>query len=197
MTRRLVLILRVLLLLLTLLLLGVWLRARVRQDLLIRGDDAGRCTSVHVSDQGIAVTGMTGFPWRQPLRWDAAHRQDDYLLRFVATDRRPWPVVRYADGRTEVSEPAGAGGKRGYFRPGDRRLASYTSTTGPAWQIRVPFWPLFALTAPIPALWLASRGYRRVRKGRRRSRGLCPACGYDLRASPNRCPECGTPLNAR
>jgi hypothetical protein len=40
----------------------------------------------------------------------------------------------------------------------------------------------------LPTLWLLRR--RRVR--RRIRRGLCPACGYDVRASPGRCPECGS-----
>jgi hypothetical protein len=51
--------------------------------------------------------------------------------------------------------------------------------------------PLFALLLallPVGELLL----YRRRRlRSRRTSGGLCAVCGYDLRATPQKCPECG------
>jgi hypothetical protein len=51
----------------------------------------------------------------------------------------------------------------------------------------MPFWPLTLPPLLLPAAWLRAA----LRKRRRRTLGLCPACGYDLRATPIRCPECG------
>ena len=54
----------------------------------------------------------------------------------------------------------------------------------------VPHWFLAGVLAVLPGGKLVHRRLRRA--SRRAAAGLCPACGYDLRASPERCPECGT-----
>jgi hypothetical protein len=59
--------------------------------------------------------------------------------------------------------------------------------TEAAFTLVVPHWlPLWLSAAPT-ALWLMRR--RRDRLCRRF--GLCVGCGYDIRATPDRCPECG------
>jgi hypothetical protein len=68
----------------------------------------------------------------------------------------------------------------------------YPYTMGPAARgdrsvLAVRPWLPALLTAVLPAAWLIR--FRQARRALRR--GLCPTCGYDLRASPERCPECG------
>jgi hypothetical protein len=59
--------------------------------------------------------------------------------------------------------------------------------------VSVPYWLPALLAALLPAVWVAFFLRRRRRRARLR-KGLCVACGYDLRAGGDRCPECGTPV---
>ena len=53
--------------------------------------------------------------------------------------------------------------------------------------LAVPYWLLVVVAAAAPVGSVVVS----VRKRARRMRGRCAGCGYDLRASPERCPECG------
>jgi hypothetical protein len=58
-----------------------------------------------------------------------------------------------------------------------------------AWyMLCVPYW--FPMVLSLPAPLIAARRF--LRRWRRHPEGRCPVCGYDLRASPERCPECGS-----
>jgi hypothetical protein len=72
-----------------------------------------------------------------------------------------------------------------------RRVEVYRDAGGPTPRFRAVVVPV-AYPIALSALLPAARGVRAVRARRRIKSGRCPACGYDLRATPGRCPECGT-----
>jgi hypothetical protein len=58
---------------------------------------------------------------------------------------------------------------------------------GPGWDGGFAIWPIVLLSAVAPCI-----GLQRVWRRRRWAKsGRCRFCGYDLRATPDRCPECG------
>jgi len=64
------------------------------------------------------------------------------------------------------------------------RPVGWTVSSSAVWA---PYWFWVLVFAVMPARML----HRWTRARRRRRRGLCESCGYDLRGSMGRCPECG------
>ena len=72
------------------------------------------------------------------------------------------------------------------------RWDAVTNPGGTFHDLIFPLWAIALVTAILPCLWLA-----RARRHRIRAReNICSNCGYDLRATPDRCPECGAAPNA-
>jgi hypothetical protein len=74
------------------------------------------------------------------------------------------------------------------------RLGFHFLSKTQAWSWRgrmtlltVPFWFLTSISAFLPLAHVATT----LRRSHRRRHLLCVECGYDLRATPDRCPECG------
>lgn len=67
-------------------------------------------------------------------------------------------------------------------------LTLWTDLNGQTrWDLVIPDWYLICASLVLPAI----ASYRALRYWRRSRGGKCISCGYDLRATPERCPECG------
>ena len=67
---------------------------------------------------------------------------------------------------------------------------------GAMMYINIPYWPLILIAAVPSVIWGLRLAGRRRREGLRLATGHCRRCGYDLRATVDRCPECGAACKA-
>jgi hypothetical protein len=113
--------------------------------------------------QRVSLTAEDAVQWSADRGRRSFHDRPD-LLKLPTFYRDPVLGFRYANG--SIGTKAEPGSLRG---------------------VVVPMWSICLALATPPALSYASRHRRRSRL----RAGLCQACGYDLRATPDRCPACG------
>jgi hypothetical protein len=131
------------------------------------------------------------------IYWDDYYRQADATgghRRFELSHQRPEHIqMLFA---VNLAPAAATSGR------GPARWQSW-GQTDPAipiaqhnFRIGVPFWLMAVLLAILPAWAAVGHIVRWLRRRARLGRGQCTACGYDLRATPERCPECGKAVAA-
>jgi hypothetical protein len=110
------------------------------------------------------------------------------FLIFGVCGRHPgFEFERYHYYQNGSSPPDGFDPAKG-SKVGDFYWYAYWSDGSLARCLALPWWFIGVVSAATPIIWLV----RKVSSLRAMSPGACRACGYDLRATPDRCPECGT-----
>jgi hypothetical protein len=143
--------------------------------------------------------------WRGSAILTIVHRfrtDKEPMAEWLEAPSDPWiEHWSYPRGSVDEQYAQDASTLNWHFGFAARRLAGMMSSSSGgrpmlATRFRIyaaPWWVFVVVTAILPGAMLV-----RHRKIRRRARtGQCIDCGYDLRASPDRCPECGAPATAK
>ncbi|MGH7177545.1 MAG: hypothetical protein ACREJC_09215 [Tepidisphaeraceae bacterium] len=136
----------------------------------------------------LATAGVVVRSWFALDRWDFGGRT--WEVTFACLERSV--ICEICTGLQDGQRPFE------YFEivrispPEDRRLKWWHDEPGFC-AVKVPHWLIFLVFLPWPIWWLGVKVARR----RRFAHGCCVECGYDLRATPDRCPECGTAIGVK
>ncbi|HEX4797298.1 MAG TPA: hypothetical protein VH370_26120 [Humisphaera sp.] len=121
--------------------------------------------------------------WNQ-LHWRIFATADKTTYQQYAWTQSKPPAHPWIS-RASMISPVGI---LGIGNPGVRIEESEVFAGTDVW---LPYWFIVAVTSIWPAIVL--NVIRKSRRAKRRAASsLCAQCGYDLRATPEKCPECGT-----
>jgi len=127
------------------------------------------------------------------VRWISTARGRFAVIRlkYLATlpaERQGWHYKVSDPGEVAANVSAVAASTAGGLDFWRVRVTSEAHSDLQVFVAVLPLWLPFAVIAVMPLRWFQTMLLRR-----QSGLGICPSCGYDLRATPNRCPECGTP----
>ena len=150
----------------------MWVRSYWAEDMYRRADDPRDPATATVtqlsSNAGDVIICRLKTVWLEPNAAASAQRLRQYRSGWSSRPATPLPVIRL-------------------LLPGAMNFTRNESTHRSEYFITVvPYWLIMVVSAALPG-WRVMHFARR-----RRPPGVCPSCGYDLRATPGRCPECGT-----
>ena len=153
----------------------------------------------HVRGDGVRFR----LPWGREAGGQPLHLvlEFDSCVGQVEVSRRVWTESHLREVEHNVGTIPAFG-----WQSFDHQGRGYSHSYPPTWWNRFGFgsestrthssvwFPYYfaTLLTAAPALFLIRRRWRARTRHLRYSKGLCPVCSYDLRATPGRCPECGT-----
>jgi hypothetical protein len=169
---------------------AIWTRSQWRWD--HQFHDVGRwsiglnsCEGVTEADAGPADTLLSYESLRSGL-YPPCYAEDipsgvmcsNRLGQFVYSNDHPWyrqslRIEKLADTRWQD------------MRSSPNGLVFGSSVS--RWRVTIADWMILVVTALAPTIWT----FRHWHARRTAAAGMCRQCGYDLRATPERCPECG------
>jgi hypothetical protein len=160
-----------------------WVRSYWRCDLAFWG--AQESSAVVASDRGVAIFARADVPTADGafrFTTEGKHDLNAIILNvFMSKHSRAWDLPGIA--LLQTTHPI-----RDSDLPGILLLKT-TKPTGIT-TIFVGYRLIAGMLAIAPVCWSLTR-FRQNVKRRRCREPKCGVCGYDLRATPERCPECG------